>query len=151
MPNGESNWISEKTKVIIFSRSKLARKTEPNLKLYGETLKVHPQVKFLGISFDSQLTFKIHFEDVLDRCNTRYHRLRLLANKKWGPGPSTIIQIYKQCVRPIYEYAALFRRLPPRTISSAKFNRTKTSLFGLPFVYRKYICPKLLHNSTGLP
>ena len=43
----------EKTKVIIFSRSVLARKTEPNLKLYGETLKVYPQVKFLGITFDS--------------------------------------------------------------------------------------------------
>ena len=32
----------EKTKVIIFSRSVLARKTEPNLILYGETLKVYP-------------------------------------------------------------------------------------------------------------
>ena len=31
-----------KTKVIIFSRFNLARKTEPNLKLYGETLKVYP-------------------------------------------------------------------------------------------------------------
>ena len=49
---------SEKTKVITFSRSKLVRKTEPNLKLYGETLKVFPQVKFLGITFDSQLTFQ---------------------------------------------------------------------------------------------
>ena len=29
----------EKTKVVIFSRSVLSRKTEPNLKLYGETLK----------------------------------------------------------------------------------------------------------------
>ena len=48
----------EKTKVIIFSRSILARKTELNLKLYGETLKIYPQVKFLGITFDSQLTFK---------------------------------------------------------------------------------------------
>ena len=48
----------EKTKVIIFSRSKLARITEPNLKLYGEMPKVCPQVKFLGITFDSQLTFK---------------------------------------------------------------------------------------------
>ena len=60
----------EKTKVIIFSRSVLARKTEPNLKLYGETLKVYPQVKFLGITFDSQLNFKKHFEDILDCCNT---------------------------------------------------------------------------------
>ena len=88
----------EKTKVIIFSRSVPARKTELNLKLYGETLKIYPQVKFLGITFDSQLTFKKHFEDILDRCNTRYYRLRLLANKKWGPSPATLIQIYKQSV-----------------------------------------------------
>ena len=72
----------EKMKVITFSRSVLARKTEPNLKLYGETLKVYPQVKFLGITFDSQPTFKKHFEDILDRYNTRYHRLRLLDNKR---------------------------------------------------------------------
>ena len=78
----------EKTKVIIFSRSILARKTELNLKLYGETLKIYPQVKFLGITFDSQLNFKKHFEDILDCCNTRYYRLRLLANKKCGPSPS---------------------------------------------------------------
>ena len=48
----------QKTKVIIFSRSKLARKTEHNLKLYGETLKVYHQVKFLGITFDFLLTFQ---------------------------------------------------------------------------------------------
>ena len=88
----------EKTKVIIFSRSLLATKTELNLKLYGETLKIYPQVKFLGITFDSQLTFKKHFEDILDHCNTSYHRVKLLATKQWGPSPATIIQIYKQCV-----------------------------------------------------
>ena len=49
---------TEKTKVIIFSSSILARKTELNLKLYGETLKVYPQVKFLGITFNAQLNFK---------------------------------------------------------------------------------------------
>ena len=88
----------EKTKVIIFFRSILARKTVLNLKLYGETLKIYPQVKFLGITFDSQLNFKKHFEDILDHCNTKYYCLRLLANKKWGPSPSTLIQIYEQCV-----------------------------------------------------
>ena len=46
--------------------SALARKTELNLKLYGETLKIYPQVKFLGITFDSKLNFKKHFEDILD-------------------------------------------------------------------------------------
>ena len=64
----------DKTKVIIFSRSILARKAEFNLKLYGETLKIYLQVKFVGVTFDSQLSFKKHFEDILDHCNTRYHR-----------------------------------------------------------------------------
>ena len=97
----------EKTKVIIFSRSPLGRKSEPVLKLYGERLKIYPQVKFLGITFDCKLTFQKHFEEILGRCNARYHRVRLIVNKQWGPSPSTISQIYKQCVRPIFEYDSL--------------------------------------------
>ena len=45
----------EKTTVIIFSRSPLTRKSEPVLKLYGERLKIYPQVKSLGVTFDSKL------------------------------------------------------------------------------------------------
>ena len=140
----------EITKVIIFSRSILARKTELNLKLYGETLKIYPQVKFLGITFDSQLNFKKHFEDILDRCNTRYHRLRLLANKKWGPSPSTSIQIYKQSVRSIFEYGSL------STITASDYIISKIQLLQNKFIWLalrlpKYICTKLLHDSTGLP
>ena len=131
----ENQTESRKTKVIIFSRSILARKTEPNLKLYGKTLKVYPQVKFLGITFDSQLSFKKHFEDILDCCNTRYHRLRLLANKTWVPSPSTLIQIHKQCIRPIFEYSSLSTITTSDYIIS-KLNSSKTSLFGLPFVYQ---------------
>ena len=71
----------EKTKVIIFSRSSLSRNSEPLLKLYGERLKIYPQVKFLGITFDSKFTFQKHFEEILLRCNTRYHRITLLVNK----------------------------------------------------------------------
>ena len=74
----------EKIKLIIFSRSILARKSESNLKLYGETLKIYPQVRFLGITFDPKLTFQPHFEDIIERCNNRYCRLRLLVNKNGG-------------------------------------------------------------------
>ena len=61
----------EKTKVIIFSRSSLARNSEPILKLYGERLRIYLQVKFLKITFDSKFTFQKHFEEILRRCNTR--------------------------------------------------------------------------------
>ena len=136
--------------MIIFSRSILARKTELNLKLYGETLKIYPQVKFLGITFDSQLNFKKHFEDILDRCNTRYHRLRLLVNIKWGPSPATLIQIYKQCVRPIFEYCSLSTVTASDYIVS-KIQQLQSKFIRLALRLPKCICSKPLHDSTGLP
>ena len=75
----------EKTKVIMFSRSSLARNSEPIPNVYGERLKIYPQVKFLGITFDSKFTFQKHFEEILECCNTRYHRIRLLVNKNGDP------------------------------------------------------------------
>ena len=140
----------EKTKVIIFSRSLLARKAELNLTLYGEPLKIYPQVKFLGIIFDSKLTFQKHFEDVLERCNHRYHRLRLLANKKWEPSPATLLQIYKQCVRPIFEYGSLSTITASDNIIS-KIQRLQNKFIRLALHLPKYIIPRLLHDSTGLP
>ena len=139
-----------KTKVIIFSRSVLARKTELNPKLYGEKLKIYPQVKFLGINFDSQVNFIKHFEDILDCCNTRYHCLRLLVNKKWGPSPATVIQIYKQCVRPIFEYGSLSTITALDYIIS-KIQQLQNKFIWLALCLPKYICPKLLHDSSGLP
>ena len=140
----------EKTKVIIFSRSMLARKAELNLKLYGETLKIYPQVKFLGIIFDSKLTFQPHFEDILECCNNRYYHLRLLANKKWGPSPTTLIQIYKQCVRPIFEYSSLSTITVSDHIIS-KIQRLQNKFIRLALHLPKYILSKLLHDSAGLP
>ena len=139
-----------KTKVIIFSRSALARKTELNLKLYGETLKIYPQVKFLGITFDSQLNFKKHFEEILDRCNTRYYRLRLLVNKIWEPSPATLIQIYKQCVRPSFECGSVSTITASDNIIS-KIQRLQHKFIRLALRLPKYICSKLLHDSSGLP
>ena len=136
--------------MIIFSKSVLARKTEPNPKMYGETLKAYPQVKFLGITFDSHLTFEKHFEDIMDRCNTRYYRLKLLVNQKWGPSKSTIIQIYKQCVQPIFKYGSLSTITTSDNIIS-KIQRLQNKFIQLALHLPKYICPKLLHDSAGLP
>ena len=107
-------------------------------------------MKFLGITFDSQLNFKKHFEEILDHCNTRYHRLRLPVNKKWGPSPATIIQIYKQCIRPMFEYSSLSTITASDYIIS-KIQRLQNKFLQLALCLPKYISSKLLHDSTGLP
>ena len=75
----------EKTKVIIFSKSRSAIRAEPALPLCGDLLSYYPQIKFLGITFDNRMTFTKHFEEILERCNQKFHHLRILVNKKWGP------------------------------------------------------------------
>ena len=88
----------EKTKVIIFSKTQTAIRAEPAFSLYGDLFSYYPQLKFQGITFDNRMTFTKHFEEILECCNNKFHRLRILVNKKLGPSPETILQIYKQCV-----------------------------------------------------
>ena len=151
MPNGELNLIP-KNQGHYLLQVPARKETELNLKLYGEPLKIYPQVKFLGIIFDSKLTFQKHFEDILERCNHRYHPLRLLAKKtkKWGPSPATLIQIYKQCVPPIFEYGSLSTITASDNIIS-KIQRLQNKFIRLALRLPKYIIPKLLHDYTGLP
>ena len=141
----------ENTKVIIFSRSSHARNSEPTLKVYGERLKIYPQVKFQGITFGSKFTFQKHFEEILGRCNTRYHRIRLLVNKNGDPArPPYYKSIYKQCVWPIFEYGSLLTIITLDVIIS-KIQRLQNKFIGLALCSPKYICVKLLDGSSGLP
>ena len=82
----------EKTKVIIFSKSLSATRAEPALSLYGNLLSYHPHIKFLGITFDNRMTFTKHSEEILERCNQNFHRLRILVTKRGAQVPQ---QFYK--------------------------------------------------------
>ena len=79
-----------------------------------------------------------------------YHQIRLLVNKKWGPSPSTILQIYKQCVRPIFEYGSLSTMTTSDTIIS-KIQRLQNKFIQLVLRLPKYISVKQVHDSSGLP
>ena len=91
----ENKLNPEETKIIIFSKPQTAIKAEPTLSLYDDILSYYPHMKFLGITFDNRMTFTRHFKEILECCNQKYHHLRILVNKKWGPSPTTILQIYK--------------------------------------------------------
>ena len=114
-------------KVIIFTKSRSAITAEPALSLYGDLLSYYPHIKFLGITFDKTMTFTKHFEKILECCNQKFHRLRILVNKKWGPSPETILQIYKQCVRPIFECGIVSTIILFGNGPSAKIQRVQNS------------------------
>ena len=140
----------EKTKVIIFSKSSTAIRAESALPLYGDFLSYYPYIKFLGITFDNRMTFVNHTEEILECCNQKFHRLRILVNKKWGPSPTTILQIYKQCVRPIFEYGIVSTITVSDTVIQ-KIQRVQNSFNRLALRLPKYVLARLLHEASGLP
>ena len=134
----------------IFSKSRFAIRAEPALSLYGDLLSYYPQIKFLGITFDNRMTFTKHFEEILERCNQKFHRLRILVNKKWGPSPETILQICKQCVRPIFEYGIVSTITVSETVIT-KIQRVQNTFIRLTLHLPKYVSARLLHEASGLP
>ena len=140
----------EKTKVVIFSKSRSAIRAEPALSLYCDLLSYYPHIKFLGITLDNRMTFTKHFEEILERCNNKFHRLGILVNKKWGPSPATILQIYKQCVRPIFEYGIVSTITVSESVIN-KIKRVQNSFIRLALRLPKYVSARLIHEASGLP
>ena len=141
----------EKTKVIIFSRSQTAIiRAEPALSLYGELFPYYPHKKFLDITFDNRMTFTKHFEEFLECCNHKFYRLSILVNNKWGPSATTILQIYRQCVRPIFEYGIVSTITVSESIIN-KIQRVQNSFPRLALRLPKYVSARLIHEASGLP
>ena len=86
----------------------------------------------------------------LEPCNQIFHRLIILVNKKWGPSPSTILQIYKQCVRPIFEYGIVSAITVSETVIT-KIQRVQNSFIRLALRLPKYVSAGLLYEASGLP
>ena len=94
----------------------------------------------LVITFDKRMTFTKHFEEILG----------ILVNKKWGPSPTTILQIYKQCVRPIFEYGIVSTITVSESVIN-KIERVRNSFIRLALRLPKYVSARLIHEASGLP
>ena len=96
------------------------------------------------------MTFVSHFEEILECCNQNFHCLKILVYKKWGPSPTTILQIYKQCVRPIFEYGIVSTITVSKSVIT-KIQRVQNSFIKLALRLPKYVSARLLQEASGLP
>ena len=136
----------EQTKVMIFSKSQTAVRSEPALSSYGDLLTYYPHIKFLSITFDNRMTLVKHFEEILVRCNEKFRCLRILVNKNWGPSPTTILQICKQGVGPIFEYGIVSTITVSETVIT-KIQRVQNSFFRQALHLPKYVLARLVKTT----
>ena len=74
-----------------------------NYVLDGKTLLRQDYIKYLGITIDSKLSFKLHIEDKCKRATTVLNMIR--RNLHFAP-KSVKAKAYTSCVRPIIEYGS---------------------------------------------
>lgn len=95
-----------KTECIHFHRRHL-QMLQPHLILYKKPIKVVNQVKFLGLIFDSKLTFLPHLKYLKQSCQNSLNILKVISHTDWGADKQTLLTLYRSLVRSKLDYGCV--------------------------------------------
>ena len=74
----------QKSKVMLLTRRKCKERNELEIYLHNRPLMQVLSLKYLGIMFDSNLTFKEHVNYITDKCSKLIFALAKSAKLSWG-------------------------------------------------------------------
>ena len=94
---------SNKTNSIIFSRR--GTRETPSLKLYNEDIPNKKEIKFLGVIFDSRLTWTSQVKKLKKECQSPLTLLRHVAHLEWGADKKTLTKLYESLIKSKLNYA----------------------------------------------
>ncbi|XP_072389548.1 uncharacterized protein [Diabrotica undecimpunctata] len=93
---------AEKSKVIIFTRHNM--KPMQQITIDCIEFPMDTNVKYLGITLDKKLTWKLHIEQIETKCNKGLNFLKSIMRSWWGAEPQTALIFYKGYIRSIIDY-----------------------------------------------
>ena len=95
----------EKTVAVLFTHRR--ESIDSSLKLNGAYVKTDRKVKFLGLIFDSKLTWNDHVEHIVDKCKKRLNKMRAVSGNTWDANKKVLLVIYRGLIRSILDYGAI--------------------------------------------
>lgn len=143
----------DKSQAILFQRSSGSRRglcNLPNISLFGRDIPWTKQVKYLGVTLDSRLTFGPHIKIVRDRAKFILGRLGPLIRSRSKLSLRNKLRLYLACVRPVFTYSSVvFAHAAKSHLDTLqrvqnRFLRTAT---GCPWFVRNYN----LHKDLSIP
>ena len=96
--------IKKTTAVIFTHRLKFEIKHE--LKLNNAKIQLSKSVKFLGLIFDSKLSWKEHVTYIKEKCDKRLNLLRSVTGSQWGASKACLLTMYSALIRSVIEYGS---------------------------------------------
>ena len=95
----------EKTVVVLFTHRR--ENINCRLKIDDKYVRVENKAKFLGLVFDSKLTWNHHVNHAVDKCKKRLNLLRAISGNKWGASKKTLLLVYRSLIRSVIEYGCI--------------------------------------------
>ena len=92
----------EKTIATIFSNKNSIER--PTLKIKDHQIVTECKFKFLGFTFDKNLTWKYHIEDLIDKSSQILNIMKSFHGLAWGANNKTLLTIYKSLLRSRIDY-----------------------------------------------
>ena len=89
---------------VLFERRKINMLKPQDVTYNGQVIPSSSSVKFLGITFDSALTFRSHFHTVANLVRHRLLKLNSIFSTTYGPSTTTLIRLYKSYIRSLFDY-----------------------------------------------
>ena len=105
---------------------------DPVLKLDNDPIQFVKEAKFLGLIWDTKLTFEPHIKYLKARCQKSLNIRKVLSRTEWGADQTTLLKLYRSLVRSKLEYGCL-------VYGSA----SKTALVKLDPVHNQGLCLSL--------
>ena len=99
-----------KTVAMHFSRPGIyptRQQPDPVLKLGDHNIEVVKETKFLGLIWDSKLSFIPHINYLKRKCMKAMNILKVLAHTDWGADQSTLLQLYRALIRSKLDYGCI--------------------------------------------
>ena len=125
---------------VLFERRKSNRLKPQNVTYNGQVIPSLSSVKFLGIAFDSALTFRSHFSTVATLARHRLLKLNSVFSATYGPSISTLIRLYNSYIRSLFDYGA-----PATCVASPAIQRSWERI-QTHFISRALSMPSFIYN-----
>ena len=114
---------TKKTQSITFSHKK---HIDEKFKIKNKCIEETREIKFLGVVFDSRLTWRAHIDSIIEKIKPRLNLLRSLKGSNFGSNKKTLLLIYKSLIRSVLDYASpLFMGASKKQLS--RLDRVQTN------------------------
>ncbi|GBM47586.1 hypothetical protein AVEN_77026-1, partial [Araneus ventricosus] len=80
---------------------------DPTLYVHNQPIPVVSKARFLGVIFDSKLTFLPHILDLRKRCEKALNILKVLSNTSWGTDRTSLLRVYQAVILSRIDYGSV--------------------------------------------